>query len=189
MGGGINAGMIAKVDFPLERPMKTLPMLLLFAAAFSAIAQPVESRGTDTNELNAAITELLRQVPVLDVAASPMFINAPDQEARLARAAQRRQELIAAREKIPQRIEPSSTGAIARFGAMQVNFGSDAMNGILLVTPDGLQLRSRVVGLCYWSESKTVMLAELKRSTGQIVDAKTVRYQKRSVQLQRSSMK
>jgi hypothetical protein len=168
--------MFAKANFSLGRPIGHLAVFLLLASAFSSPAQSVENRGTATNELTAALTELQKHVPPVDTAGAPKYVHAPDRETRLSLAAQRRQQWLAARQQLPQQIEPHPGGAIARFGALQVTFGADALDGTILVTPNGLPLRSRVVGLCYWSESKTVMLAELKNSIGQIVDAKTVLY-------------
>jgi len=158
--------------------------LILTTTAFCGLTQVSGARGADatggdtaTNEITAALAELQKQVPGVDTGSAALFINARDREARLAVAAQRRQEALAARQKIPQEIEPDPAGAVARFGALRVSFASDASGGIVLISPDGLRLRSRLAGLCYWSDSKTVMLGNLKGGTiGEIVNPTTVCY-------------
>lgn len=47
---------------------------------------------------------------------------------------------------------------------------------IILRTPDGLLLKGSVRGLAYVSDTKSVLLAELKSSEGELVDGRTVIY-------------
>ena len=63
-------------------------------------------------------------------------------------------------------ILPNGT-AVATNGQHQAYFPGDIYNGeIELVTPDGMQLNSRPMGLSYFDGTKSVLIAELKDSIG-----------------------
>ena len=68
-------------------------------------------------------------------------------------------------------------GAAATQGQHQVYFPGDIYNGqIELVTPDGLHLKSRPLGISYDDGTKTVLIAQLKDSVGELVGANQVIY-------------
>ncbi len=68
-------------------------------------------------------------------------------------------------------------GAAATNGAHQVYFPGDIFQGeIQLVTPDGKQLQSRPIGLSYDDGAKTVLIAVLTNSVGQLVGPNQVLY-------------
>ena len=67
-------------------------------------------------------------------------------------------------------IAPDGNSALATNGQHQVYFPGDIYSGqIELVTPDGIQLYSRPVGLSYADGTNTVLIAELTNSTGEIL--------------------
>ncbi len=73
-------------------------------------------------------------------------------------------------------ILPNGTAA-ATNGQHQAYFPGDIYQGeIELVTPDGIQLQSRPLGLSYDDGTKTVLIAELKDSVGQVVGDNQVIY-------------
>lgn len=140
-----------------------------------AIPDRDPARLTDTNQLLTATAELQSLVPVPET--PRLFVNTPDLAERLAAAQQVREAQAAARAAQPEAIELLPEGALARFGPHQVLFPPDTTGLIELRTPQGQTLRSRVVGLCYWSESgQSVMLAELKATPGELAGPGTVIY-------------
>jgi len=73
-------------------------------------------------------------------------------------------------------ILPDGTAA-ATNGQHQAYFPSDIYNGVItLVTPDGLRLQSRPVGLSYDDGTNTVLIAELTNSVGQLISSNQVIY-------------
>jgi hypothetical protein len=131
----------------------------------------------DTNEIAAAIAELQGQIAQPDVSAMMTFVNAPNTVARLKTAEPARQAVLAARQNVREEIELLADGAIARFGPHQVTFPAAMPAMIQLRMPDGLLLKGSVLGLAYVSDTgKSVLLAELKQSEGELADAKTVIY-------------
>jgi hypothetical protein len=73
-------------------------------------------------------------------------------------------------------ILPNGTAA-ATNGQHQAYFPGDIYQGqIELVTPDGLQLQSRPIGLCYDDGTNTVMIAVLTNSVGQVLGTNQVIY-------------
>ncbi len=67
--------------------------------------------------------------------------------------------------------------AAATNGQHQVYFPGDIYNGVItLITPDGLQMQSRPLGLSYDDGTNTVMIAELTNSIGQLVGDNQVIY-------------
>ena len=73
-------------------------------------------------------------------------------------------------------ILPSGTGAATQ-GQHRAYFPGDIYQGVVeLVTPDGIHLRSRPLGLSYADGSHTVLIAELKDSVGQLVGPNQVIY-------------
>jgi hypothetical protein len=74
-------------------------------------------------------------------------------------------------------ISADGNSALATNGQHQAHFPGDIYNGqIELVTPDGKQLFSRPVGLSYFDGTKSVLIAELTNSTGQVMDNNQVMY-------------
>ena len=73
-------------------------------------------------------------------------------------------------------ILPSGTAAATQ-GQHQAYFPGDIYQGVVeLVTPDGIHLRSRPLGLSYDDGNHTVLIAELKDSVGQLVGPNQVIY-------------
>jgi alpha-tubulin suppressor-like RCC1 family protein len=73
-------------------------------------------------------------------------------------------------------ILPNGTAA-ATNGQHQVYFPGDIYDGVIeLLTPDGKHLRSRPLGLSYDDGSHTVLIAELKHSTGEMAGSNQVIY-------------
>ena len=73
-------------------------------------------------------------------------------------------------------ILPDGTAA-ATNGQHQVYFPGDIYNGVItLITPDGLQMQSRPIGLNYDDGTNTVLIAELTNSVGQLVSSNQVIY-------------
>ncbi len=73
-------------------------------------------------------------------------------------------------------ILPNGTAAAVN-GQHQAYFPGDIYEGqIELVTPDGLHLKSRPVGLSYDDGTNTVMIAELTNSIGQVLGTNQVIY-------------
>jgi hypothetical protein len=67
--------------------------------------------------------------------------------------------------------------AAATNGQHQAYLPADIYNGsITLVTPDGLQLRSRPIGLSYDDGTNTVLFAELTNSVGQLLGSNQIIY-------------
>ena len=81
---------------------------------------------------------------------------------------------VASREEID--ILSNGTAA-ATNGQHQAYFPGDIYQGqIELVTPDGQQLHSRPLGLSYFDGNNSVLIAELKDSTGGLVGCNQVIY-------------
>ncbi len=136
-----------------------------------------QARIGDTNALTAAIAELQTRIAQPDARTMKTFLNEPDAAARLVAAERSRQAVLAAQQNAREEIEVLTDGAIARFGPHQVSFPSAMPGVITLRTPDGLSLQSRVLGLCYFSDTgKSVLLAQLKESAGELVGSTTVIY-------------
>ena len=72
-------------------------------------------------------------------------------------------------------ILPNGT-AVTRHGQHTVVFPGNIADGIELVTPDGKHLKSRPLGLSYADGNKTVLIAELKDSIGELVGPNQVIY-------------
>jgi hypothetical protein len=73
-------------------------------------------------------------------------------------------------------IQPDGS-ASATAGQHQAYFPANIYNGVIkLVTPDGLQLESRPVGLSYDDGTNTVLIAELTNSVGQLISSNQVIY-------------
>ncbi|MGP8218816.1 MAG: immunoglobulin domain-containing protein [Limisphaerales bacterium] len=73
-------------------------------------------------------------------------------------------------------ILPNGTTAATQ-GQHQAYFPGDIYQGVVdLVTPDGIHLQSRPLGLSYDDGTKTVLIAELKDSVGQLVGPNQVIY-------------
>ena len=72
----------------------------------------------------------------------------------------------------------TTNGATGAGAAHQVSFPSDVTDGIVLNTPDGLTLRSRVMGLAYfdYQSGQHVLIAELTNSVGLLAGSDTVVY-------------
>jgi hypothetical protein len=70
-----------------------------------------------------------------------------------------------------EQIEPLRTGGAAALqGQHQVYFPYDIYQGVIeTVTPDGLHLRSRPLGISYFDGTNSVLIAELTNSVGQIL--------------------
>ena len=67
--------------------------------------------------------------------------------------------------------------AAATNGQHQVYFPGDIYDGVIkLVTPDGILLQSQPIGLSYDDGTKTVLIAELTNSIGQLVGANQAIY-------------
>jgi len=67
--------------------------------------------------------------------------------------------------------------AAATNGAHQAYFPADIYNGVIrLVTPDGLKLQSRPLGLSYDDGTNSVLIAELTNSVGQLISSNQVIY-------------
>ncbi len=80
----------------------------------------------------------------------------------------------------PEAIELEANGAVARFGPHFVQFAADVSvpTAIDLTTPDGVRLRSTVLGLVYFDAAtgKSTLLAELKSAVGELVAPDRVLY-------------
>ncbi|HEX3856070.1 MAG TPA: hypothetical protein VHY30_02100 [Verrucomicrobiae bacterium] len=73
-------------------------------------------------------------------------------------------------------IMPNGTAA-AIHGQHQAYFPGDIYNGVIeLVTPDGKHMKSRPMGLSYDDGNKTVLIAELTNSIGQVMGSNQVIY-------------
>jgi hypothetical protein len=167
---------------------KGFGILLPFSLVLTAVAQisplllddsatNAVTSGGDTNELTAAIAELQDQIAQPDPATMRVFVNAGDAAARVAAAERARQTALAARESVREEIEVMAEGAVARFGPHRVTFPAAMPAPIILRTPDGLLLRGSARGLAYVSDTgRSLLLAELKRSEGELVDGRTVIY-------------
>ena len=71
----------------------------------------------------------------------------------------------------------SNGTAAATQGQHQAYFPGDIYQGeIRLVTPDGKTLRSRPLGLSYFDGNNSVLIAELKDSTGWLVGSNQIIY-------------
>lgn len=67
--------------------------------------------------------------------------------------------------------------AVATNGQHQAYFPPDIYNGAIeLITPDGVQLQSRPIGLSYDDGTNTVLIAELTNSVGQLISSNQVIY-------------
>jgi hypothetical protein len=67
--------------------------------------------------------------------------------------------------------------AAAVQGQHQAYFPGNIYNGLIkLVTPDGIQMKSRPLGLSYGDGTNTVLIAELKVSVGQVVGSNEIIY-------------
>jgi hypothetical protein len=79
-----------------------------------------------------------------------------------------------------EEIEIFEGGAIARQGQHTVTFAPtlNVPGAIDMVTPDGKRMRSNVLGLSYYdaASGRSVLLAEIKESPGQVVGANQVVY-------------
>jgi len=72
---------------------------------------------------------------------------------------------------------PDGSGAVATNGQHQVYFPADIYQGeIRMVTPEGKVLCSRPIGLSYDSDGKTVLIAQLTNSVGELVGSNQVIY-------------
>ena len=68
-------------------------------------------------------------------------------------------------------------GAVAVQGRHKVYFPADIYNGVIVViTPDGRELRSRPVGVSYDDGSQTAWIAQLKHSIGWLTSSNQVVY-------------
>jgi hypothetical protein len=151
------------------------PSLLLAIAILltSAFHQVIHAQ--DTNQIRAGIAESQRHIAQPDVRAMRLFVNTVDVVARQTAIERARQTALVARKNVREEIELTPEGAIARFGPHHVTFPAAMPAPIILRTPDGLLLKGSVLGLAYISDTgKTVLLAELKRSDGELLDSKTV---------------
>jgi hypothetical protein len=78
-------------------------------------------------------------------------------------------------------IELFSGGAIARKGQHQVIFANNlaTVGAIDMQTPDGLRLRSHILGLSYFDtiSGQSVLIAEVKDSLGQLIAPNQVLYE------------
>jgi alpha-tubulin suppressor-like RCC1 family protein len=73
-------------------------------------------------------------------------------------------------------ILPNGTAAATQ-GQHQAYFPGNIYQGVIkLVTPDGIHLQSRPLGLSYDDGTKSVLIAELKHSTGELVGSNQVIY-------------
>jgi hypothetical protein len=77
-----------------------------------------------------------------------------------------------------ENIQPQAgRGAAAVHGQYQAYFPYDLYQGVIqVVTPAGEQLQSRPLGLSYDDGSQTVLIAEIKRTVGQLVGSNQVIY-------------
>ena len=67
---------------------------------------------------------------------------------------------------------PGNAGGAATNGPHQAFFPADLAEGLIdLVTPEGIHLKNRPIGLSYFDGSNSVLIAELTNSVGQIVGA------------------
>ncbi|MGO8765612.1 MAG: hypothetical protein ACLQSR_10840 [Limisphaerales bacterium] len=83
-------------------------------------------------------------------------------------------QYVASKEEID--IQPDGTAA-ATNGQHQVYFPANIYNGtIAMMTPDGLQLQSRPVGLYYEDNSNSVLIATLTKSVGELAGSNEVVY-------------
>lgn len=77
-------------------------------------------------------------------------------------------------------VEPYATGAIAQQGGYQVIFANNlnTAGAIDMRTPDGIRLRSNIIGLSYFDRSSgnSVLIAQIQDSTGQLISANQVLY-------------
>jgi hypothetical protein len=168
---------LRQLTFNLAGLMKTvfafLTLLALVTSVRGSTNDPPSillSQGTsgDTNEVVESMAELEKRLAPREPSA--IFANAPGATVRIAAATEARAAAWAARQSIREEIETTPTGARAAFGPHKVEFPS-TMPGIVEVrTPEGLVLRSRVMGLCYLTDTgKSVLIAELKQSTGELL--------------------
>lgn len=82
-------------------------------------------------------------------------------------------------EGLPDKIELLPGGAVARFGPHQVTFAADVRTraGIVVRLPDGRELRSHILGLCYYNEAgQGVPLAAVKECIGEVTSDNQVVY-------------
>lgn len=154
--------------------------MTLFAQPDLPVGAPGWERsqlGDDTNSMATAIAKRQEQVAPAEARVSRLFAHATNQAAALAAAEKSRQAALALRPVVREEIELLQEGAIARFGPHQVIFPPAMPGMITLHTPDGKELRSQVLGLAYLSDSgKSLLLAELKASEGELVGERTVIY-------------
>jgi len=74
-------------------------------------------------------------------------------------------------------IQPGIDGAFAVQGQHQSYFPGDIFQGVIKeVTPDGLQLQSRPVGLFFADDTNSVLIAILTNSVGELVSSNQVVY-------------
>ena len=74
-------------------------------------------------------------------------------------------------------IQPSSDGASAIQRAHRSYFPGNIFQGLIReVTPDGLQLQSRPVGLFYADDTNSVLIAILTNSVGELVSSNQIVY-------------
>jgi hypothetical protein len=74
-------------------------------------------------------------------------------------------------------IQPGSDGAFAVQGQHQAYFPGDIFQGTIKeVTPDGLQLQSRPVGLFFADDTNSILIAILTNSVGELVSSNQVVY-------------
>ncbi len=86
-----------------------------------------------------------------------------------------RGQWVASKEEID--LAPDGSSAAATNGQHQVYFPGNIYNGVIkLVTPDGKILRSQPVGLSYFDGNNSVLIAELKDSTGALVGSNQIVY-------------
>jgi hypothetical protein len=71
-----------------------------------------------------------------------------------------------------EEILPSLNGGAAVKGQHQVYFPYDIYAGVIeTVTPNGIHLKSRPIGICYFDGTNSVMIADLTNSVGQILSS------------------
>ena len=79
-----------------------------------------------------------------------------------------------------ENIQITQTGGVATNGRHQVGFAGNlnTSNAVEVITPDGKELRTHILGLAYYdaSTSNSVLFAELRDSIGQVVRSNQVVY-------------
>ncbi len=130
----------------------------------NAVARALAAGGpVDTNLLAELHADAMARLAPADESSAPSFKPLPVPAVRAA----------ATVPQARQSLEIFGTGARARFGPAEVTFAGNALaaEAVEMVGPQGLRLRSRILGVAYLdpNSGQSVLLAEPRDATGEVL--------------------